>query len=195
MQTELNQICLNESARSLIGSKFDIVATFDLKDAVNTDILLNAISQFQNANFGLRQRILILHHETDYYPTINHDGVVGNTIFNLFKLISTFNVPSEKILFLTNHYNIQEEIDRVALFFNLTAPQVVYTSQWYDFPKIEEITDQINSPKEIPPISSLYCCLNGVERMHRLLTLCYFKATGILKHGLISYHFNTTSKR
>jgi hypothetical protein len=184
---------LKKEVWDIVRSKFDILDIIDLIDFDdNLDLLATKIGKLQNAELAPNQRIVVLHHDTDFYPTVNHSEIIGNTIFNLFKLINVFNVPSEKIIFFTNHYGIKEEVDRVSqVLFNLPTSTVVYTSQWYDFPDEPTIMEQIENQPKVSDISALYCCLNGVRRMHRVLMLCYLQKTALLSKGIVSYHFNS----
>jgi hypothetical protein len=178
---------LQQEAFDLIANRYEILETIEL-DEYDCDIpkLVNLLNQYQDFVFGVNQRIVILHHDTDYYPSI--DGpVVGNTLFNLFTLFGHFNIACEKIVFVTNHYGIQNEINHLAATIcNSVAPTAIYTSLWYDFPSVADVPAQARMSDNI---TSVYCCLNGQQRQHRVLTLCYLQEYNLLKHGAVSYNF------
>lgn len=125
---------------------------------------------------------MILHHDTDYYP----DNGVGNNIYNLFRLLARNSVPLEFVIMFTNHYGIKSEISNLCRHItNQPPPRVVYTALWYDFPNdLENLL-----PMVYQNIEYLYTCLNGVERAHRVLTLCYLNQNDLLSRGMVSYHF------
>ena len=177
---------LQQEISELINNRYDVLETINLVE-YDCDInqLVILLRQYQDFVFESNQRIVILHHDTDYYQ--NSGVPEGNTMFNLFTLLSNFNIACEKILFVTNHYGIEIEIEYlVKHIFNSTTPQILYTSLWYDFPKLVDITETKTVTNKI---NSIFCCLNGIERQHRVLTLCYLKAYDLLRHGVISYFF------
>lgn len=177
---------LNSQALDIIKSKYQLVCTVNLVDYdTRWKDLIKILYKFRNATFEHNQRILILHHDTDYYCE-KHS--IGNSIYNLFKIFAAFNIPCDKIIFLTNHYGIKKEIVHVAkLIANDVPPTVIYTSLWYDFPY--EGTINTAPGIEPDPVTQLFHCLNGKQRMHRIFLLCDLKESGLLDQGIISYHF------
>jgi hypothetical protein len=184
----MRRVILHKEVTDLITTRFDVVETINLINYdCEIDTLVSLLSQYQDYVFGPDQRIVILHHDTDYYQVDSHK-VEGNTMFNLFTLFSNFNIACEKIVFVTNHYGIQDEIDRLSVTIcNSAAPMVIYTSLWYDFPTLKDITSPVVLANSI---NNAYCCLNGVQRQHRILALCYLKELGLIEHGMISHSFN-----
>jgi hypothetical protein len=65
-------------------------------------------------------------------------------------------------------------------------PNVIYTSQWYDFPNASDMV--VTNSKFTDP-QHLFCCLNNKRRQHRVLTLCMLQDHDLLDQGLVSYHF------
>jgi hypothetical protein len=177
---------LDNEVLEIIKSKYQLMAIISIVDYdTRLQELVDILRNFENAEFENHQRILILHHDTDYYPELHN---IGNSIYNLFKIFADFNIPCDKVIFLTNHYGIKDEIIRANnLITNDADPLIVYTSLWYDFPELSTLTD---SPKiDYHPVTQLYHCLNGKQRMHRVFLLCSLTHSGLLEQGIVSYHF------
>jgi hypothetical protein len=176
---------IHQKVIDLIKEKYKILEILDL---VYYDCRLNELNQilqkYQNYTFSPDERIVILHHDTDYYPS--GGDVMGNNIYNLFKLLARNSIPMEFAIMFTNHYGIISEVDQLCRnILNQTPPKIIYTALWYDFPcDLENL-----SPIKYQNIEHLYACLNGVERTHRVLTLSYLNHNDLLSRGMISYFF------
>jgi hypothetical protein len=177
-------LLIQQKVIDLINEKYKILEILDLVyyDCRLAD-LNQTLQKYQNHVFSPDERIIILHHDTDYYP---ENGSVGNNMYNMFKLISRNGIPVEFVLMFTNHYGIKQEIQKLCKeILNQNTPQIIYTSLWYDFPQNLDTPPSINYQN----IEHLYACLNGVERAHRVLTLCYLNQNDLLSRGMVSYHF------
>lgn len=179
---------LHEEVVNLLNQHYDVLEIINLiKYDCDLDALIKLLHQYREHVFEPRQRIIILHHDTDYYQTV-HGEVQGNSMFNLFTLFSSFDIACEKIVFVTNNYGIQTELDRLARdICNSSSPLVIYTALWYDFPRTTNLIES-NTP-EPSDIKHVYCCLNRAQRQHRVITLCYLQELGLIPHGMISYLF------
>lgn len=169
-----------------IKARYEVLSVIDLFDYDSElDSLRAVLSKFNNFEFNLLHRIVILHHDTDYYIDPRSSGF---TMYNLFVILKEFQIPTEFLILLTNHYGIEGEIRNLEWQTNFSkGTKVIYTSLWYDFP------DQIrNEPTEYHP-GALFCCLNNIGRSHRLLMLCFLKEHKLLSKGMVSYHFNNES--
>lgn len=167
-----------------IKEKYNIV---DILDLVEYDLDLKSMAtklyQYHNAIFSNDQRLIILHHDTDFYPSLN---IVGNTIYNFLRLCANYQIPLDKIIFLTNHYGIEDEIKSAAVeICNDDSIYVIYTSQWADFPDIYNLQYNLQDS----PIQFLYCCINGQRRQHRVMTLSMLQEHQLIDTGLVSYYF------
>jgi hypothetical protein len=184
MKTDLIQ----HSVIDLIASKYQITQILDLANYHdNPEALALDLEKYYDYTFSCNQCLLILHHDTDYYP--NLEGV-GNMIYNLMRLFANFLIPLDRVIILTNHYGIDKEITKVAgVICNSDAPKVIYTSQWSDFPDINQISKSVPTDSTV---NYLFCCLNGVQRQHRIMTLCMLAEYQLLDNGIISYHFGNT---
>lgn len=179
-----NFLPIKNSVLGVIKEKYQIVDLIDLAECdMNPEDMAATFSKYVNSQFSDTQRVVVLCHETDYYPELT---AVGNTVFNFLRICSNYNISLDHIIFLTNHYGIKEEIIRYSeIICNSPPPNVIYTSQWFSFPDITDLTDR-HRPFNY---KYLYCCLNGCQRQHRIMTLCMLQEHGLLDRGLLSYHF------
>jgi hypothetical protein len=177
---------IKKSVIDLIQEKYQIVDVIDLVDySPDAESLAQVMEKFYDKEFGPTERLVILHHDTDYYPS---PTTVGNTVFNLFRLCANYLISLDHIIFLTNHYGIKDEIFSIckSICNTQSMPNVIYTSQWYDFPNASDMV--VTNSKFTDP-QHLFCCLNNKRRQHRVLTLCMLQDHDLLDHGLVSYHF------
>jgi hypothetical protein len=178
---------LQKKVLDIITKKYKILEIIDLVfyDYQITK-LHELLSKYENYTFAPDERILILHHDIDYYVSSN---VCGFTMYNLVSILHQLNIPNEFLIMLTNHYGIKKEIqNQFNTFSNSQAFKVIYTSQWYDFP--ENIIIEEPKPSRF---QKLYCCLNGIQRQHRMAMLCNLNEKSLLDQGIISYHFGEKS--
>ena len=180
------KIKLNKEVQELIHKKYNVLEYIDLVHGINVEYFINILSKYHSYKFTANERIVILHHDTDYYPSLTS---VGNATYNFFRLCANFNISLDHLLFVTNHYNIKKEIQTLAKnICNSNNINVIYTSQWFDFPSDEDINQAKPSVNQYN-IDSLYICLNNQQRLHRLLTLCMLVEYDLIDHGVITYHF------
>lgn len=150
---------------------------------IDPESLASTLEKYISYNFDCQERLVVCHFDTDYYPSLT---CVGNSIYNFFRLCANFNIPLDRVIFLTNHVGIEKEINTVSQnICNFTDVKVVYTHQWLDYPDVDQTSN--NDPEA--ELTHLYSCLNGQQRMHRMLTLCMLKEHDLLDKGIISYNF------
>jgi hypothetical protein len=171
----------------IIENRYHIVEMFDILYFYNRlPDLVNLFHKYKDACFADNERLVILHHDTDYYAS---QTSTGNSIYNLFTLIADFNIPCEKIIFLTNHHGIENEIIEAAKNICFSeSPLVICTNQWFDYPSLDDLAyDIIDYPNK--DILQLYHCMNKKCRSHRVFLLCCLAEAGLLDQGVVSYHF------
>jgi hypothetical protein len=178
---------LHNDVVEIICNKYSVLVFVNLVDYdLDPESLASLLEKYHSHSFSSNEKIVVLHHDTDYYVSTN---AVGNTVYNFFRLCANFDISLDNIIFLTNHYGIDEEIKKVSMnICNSSNVSVIYTSLWYDFPTVAETLDKsfLFEPEKI---CKLYSCLNGQQRMHRMLTLCMLEHADLLDQGIISYHF------
>jgi hypothetical protein len=178
---------IKKSVLDLVLKKYQIIELIDLCEVDHDPrSLVDRLSPHASPQWNPDQKLVILHHETDYYPNINS---IGNTVYNFFRLCANFCIPLESIIFFTNHYGLQALLHKfVQEICNETGLTVIETSQWYDMPD-SSVDSEIS---DIVP-DKLYACLNGAARRHRVFTLCALSEYGLLPEGIVSYHFGNSN--
>lgn len=175
-------LLIKQEVLDIVSSRYEILEVIDLSlfDYQLNELSL-VLSKYKNYEFFHNQRLVILHHDTDYY--IN-EHTPGFLLYNLCVLLNQYQIPHEFLILFTNHYGVKKEITELSNHICNADPfKVVYTSQWYDY------SDDASTSDHITPVENLFCCLNGVSRIHRILTLCYLKEFNLLDKGSVSYHF------
>lgn len=177
---------LKKEIVNIICKKYNVLEFIDLiQYDIDPENLADVLEKYYFFSFSPGEKIIILHHDTDYYSSIT---AVGNTIYNFFRLCANFDIDLSNIIIVTNHYGIEHEIASTARSIcNSNGIKVIYTSQWYDFPSYQDINQSTIDYNT--DVVSLYTCLNNQQRMHRLLTLCMLKEYDLLDKGIVSYHF------
>jgi hypothetical protein len=175
---------LKKEVIDIVKSRYEILEIIDLLEYDHQIEQLDCmLSQYADCAFKENQRIIILHNDTDYYVSLQASGF---TLYNLFLLFKKHSIPIEFLIMFTNHHSIYYEVEELSLqLCNSTPLKVIYTEMWGDYPDSKDILTN-----DCSQINKLFCCLNGVNRSHRLLTLCYFKEYNLLSQGMISYHFS-----
>jgi hypothetical protein len=175
-------LSIKQEVLDIVNDRYTVL---DIIDLIQYDSQLEKLDQllskYTNHTFSFNERILIFHHDTDYYTSVESSGF---TLYNLCVLLKKHRIPHEFLIMFTNHYGIEKEVAHLSEQICNSLPfKVVCTSQWYDY------SDQLVGDNSVPIIENLFCCLNGVNREHRVLTLCYLKEQDLLSQGTISYHF------
>ena len=141
--------------------------------------IYNWFLRFKNYAFAPNERLLILDHDTDYYPSMCS---VGNNMYNFFKIISALDISTNHIVIVTANYGLQKDITYLSDMYDVTPPRTIEFALWYTFPTIVDYT--------IPQIDKkyLYTCLNGVPRVHRKILLALLEKHNLIDQGLISWN-------
>jgi hypothetical protein len=175
-------LSIKQEVLDIVNDRYTVL---DIIDLIQYDSQLEKLDElllrYTNHIFSFDERILIFHHDTDYYTSVESTGF---TLYNLCVLLKKHRIPHEFLIMFTNHYGIEKEVAHLSEQICNSPPfKVICTSQWYDY------SNQQVSNNSVPVIENLFCCLNGVNRAHRVLTLCYLKEQDLLSQGTISYHF------
>jgi hypothetical protein len=151
------------------------------------DDLYHLLKPYQDYIFSANQRVVILHHESDYYPSLCS---AGNKIYNFLQIIADLNISTDHIVILSNTIGLGREVAQLCASLNIAPPQVIDFTLWYVFP--EQLPQQyaVNEKQEF-----LYTCLNGMNRSHRSTTMALLYKHGLENLGMISYYNGATSQK
>ena len=166
--------------RSAIYHKYEVVLWIDLcRMDMDMPQLYKQLESFSNFEFAPNQRIVIYHIDTDYYINSNTPGF---TLWNVFKLYSALNVPTEYTYFISSQPGIEQELSALAQEFNMPNMQTVFCP-YQLCPSPEQVnTLDLNANQVRHP----YVCMNGQVREHRMYTLCQLDHQKILERGMVS---------
>ena len=177
---------LNKNAHVLINKLLNVVDTLDVVKAdEHLEEMYNFFSKYQHRVFEEKDRLVILHHDTDYYnSTIIGNGNIGNTAYNIIKIIAHFNISTYHVLILTNNTGgkQQNEFDYLCDIFNIGKIKTIECNLFYYFPEKVFEKPALNLQKDY-----LFSSLNGVSRTHRKTLLCSLLEKNLLENGIVSW--------
>lgn len=174
---------LHPDAKKVLTESVNVVGELDLIHC-DYDIakMYTILAEFSGKEFGPRDRLVILQHDTDYYPSMDSPG---NIMFNLVQMLGHLDVSTDHCILLTASLSdrVQHEVNKLCDLFNLGYITVVPFSFYYvtKFDGIEEITVK-------PHKNTLFNFLNGVPRTHRKTMYAWLEELDLVKYGALSWH-------
>ena len=173
-----------DEIQETLDKKFKVLCYINLSIAdLSPAVLDQMLKGFHNYVFKSNEKIIIAHADTQYYLPSCKFSI---TLYNLHKTLSTYNIPLESILMFTNHYGIEEELKLLANIFNCANPITAFVSFY----------DTVGTVNKVNPISinhntidHLFCCINGIQRSHRILLLSMLKHHDLFSLGIITSNF------
>ena len=180
---------LYENTLQSIEQTVEIVDCLDiLAHGCNLNNLINFFKKYKGFEFNYNQRLLILNHDTDYYPSWDS---VGNNIFNIIQIVAEFDISTDHIVILNANLGdkFTKEVNYLCSINNLSSIQVINTSLWYNYAPSTLTNIDISKNKK-----KLFCFLNGVSRTHRKTMLAWLAEYDLLDQGNISWHASNLGK-
>jgi hypothetical protein len=178
--------CVQPEVLEIICQRYDLRHIVDLIDVdLDLDLYRQVMHDLAVTKYRDHERSVVLLHDTDYCETISAHG---HTVYNFFKLAAAFDVPLDRVIFITNHHGLGAQIQYLSrTVCNSEPPQVIETVLWYDFPQSAQL-DRPDSDVTYRG-SHLYVCPNNKLRRHRVFLLCCLANRDLLSRGAVSYHF------
>jgi hypothetical protein len=165
-----------------VHAKYDVVTWLDiLDDRLDLDLarLRHELLPFQRYRFDARQRLIISHRDTDYYVA---PQTVGFFLWNLYKIYTHLDIPTEHTIILTNQAGVVQEASVLAQAFNVNSFQVRYCPYvWFPPPR-----DVCAVDLAAHQVHHAYAMINGRPRQHRLYALCRMQELNMLDHGMVT---------
>jgi len=176
---------LRPGLMQLIADRYEIL---DHADIFGFPEKLNAWCQkWQHHVFRPNQRVLVMHIDLDYYPDSRHAYKVGNSNYNFFRCCQHYGIPTEYLIYVTSYYGMHQEVFDLCDSFNLAQPTVIETlnTPWI-------MPDQDLRDIEFRPdlVTHTFINMNGLQRTHRILTLCHLAERNLMPLGDISWNFD-----
>lgn len=177
---------LNKNAFNLINNSQNVVDIFDMMAFdYQLDEMYNFFSKYQSYEFKNEDKLVILHHDTDYYHSTKiENGNAGNNVYNVIKILAHFNISTYHIVFVTNSVGGKQkiELDHLCNIFNMDPIKLIEFNLFYYFPDEDCLGSQLKLQKDY-----LFSSLNGVPRTHRKTLLCSIIEKDLLKNGMLSW--------
>lgn len=152
---------LPDEVYNLLKKKYNIIDVISfLEFDLNFDKLKSRLLSLRKEEFGINDRIIIEHLDTDFYFEF---CTIGVNLLNFFNTVSDVDIPNFVFLFYTNHFGITEEINRLCTD-QSNRPSVIesfisklhYNNKKYN-----------NTDWPIDSISHQGLCLMNITRSHR----------------------------
>lgn len=167
-------------------------ANFNIKVAINCrafDLeptrLVEKLTPFQDQIFSTKDKILLVHMDTDYYDPLLPYGTIPINVTRIFK---NLNIPFHALLFVTNHFGIRKEFD--ALLKNQhpnDQPTVVETLlSPLLFPQSYKVMQSLSFNE----IEKAGICMMRQQRSHRVAFYNFLLENNLLSKIAVSQHFN-----
>lgn len=164
----------------------DPVAFINLPEYdLNLPKLYNFLQQFQGRTFKPRERLIICHHETDYYPSLES---CGNTLYNLITMLAYFDISAEHTVIIANDATscLQTQVNTLCDMYNIGPIKVINFLLWYDYIDTSDCVYQNIHNKKY-----LYSFVPGLPRTHRLNLLCLLAEKKLLNCGMVQFEPNS----
>jgi len=182
---------LRDSTMKKLQQRFNIVDCFDfIQYDADPENFYRWCAEWKDYVFGPKDRILILNIDCDFY-TGTQTMPVGNNNWNFFACCSKFQLPTEFFLYFSASYGQHQEVNYICQQLNLTAPAVMES---ICIPLLTAETNIQPVDYNIDLIKKHYVCLNGIQRLHRTMLLCYLEHYELMDKGLVSFNFTTTKQ-
>jgi hypothetical protein len=173
-----------------LQQRFNIVDCFDfVQYDADPKNFYQWCALWKDYKFEPNDRILILNIDCDFY-TGTQTVPVGNNNWNFFACCSKFLLPTEFFIYFSASYGQHHEVNYICQQLNLVPPAVM-----------ESICIPVLTAETVQPINynidliqKHYVCLNGVQRLHRTMLLCYLEHYQLMQQGLVSFNFTTAKE-
>ena len=178
---------LHQSAISYLNSCFDIKLAINCREFdVVPQVLINKLKKYQGRSFGTKEKILLVHMDTDYYDPLLPCGTIP---INLIRIFKNLDISLSSILFVSNHFGIKKEFDHLLRDHHpMDRPQVVQTLLSPQLLK-ERLVDK-DMALDFESIQKSAICMMGKSRSHRVALYNFFVDNNLFDKIAVSQHFS-----
>jgi hypothetical protein len=168
-----------------LNKKYSVLATYNLDQYDGQmSLLYHHLHQFQDYAFSPREKIIFYHFETNFY--VNN---LSLQLYNFQMILNQLKIPRFACILLTAHYGVDKEISNLEDQFSCDSTKMqVWTSSYVQI--LSNPIPEKNNKSDHECIKYPFLCLNGTQRVHRIMLLCLLQKYNLLDQGLISYHFS-----
>jgi hypothetical protein len=122
--------------------------------------------------------------DTDYYDPLLP---CGNFIINLIRIFKDKQIPFFTLLFITNHFGIHREFDKLLSDYDLSDRPTIVQSLLSPVLLSKDINTNIKI--DLNNIQMQGICMMGTKRTHRIGVLNYFKKNNLLSKIAVNSNF------
>lgn len=170
-------VLLTEKYYDKLSSVYNILDTIEFKEFdYNFDVLKDRLIQIKREQYNVNDRIIIQHFDTDYYD----DKILrfGLNLYNVMTLIAELDIPYFVIVFATNNFGLQQEIDQILKDHpREDRPKIIetfITTTHYNSDLVEDL------PVNTQEIKYAGLSMMGASRSHRYALYNYLNTNNLL---------------
>jgi hypothetical protein len=173
---------LNYNIKDFLYQKYDILYhTNFLNFDKNYELLYNDIVQIKKDQLNQNEKIIIEQFDTDFY---DYSLICGLHNRNVIECIREADIPFFVVIFVTNNYNLEKELELLINKNKESFPIVLKTIS-----SRKSITDNYKNKNISLNFKKIgLCMLFGVNRSHRDSLYHYIKNKNLFKEIAVSYN-------
>lgn len=181
----MNCVELHQEVLDFLKSNFVIKVAFNCRDFDNNpEMLIENLSAYQGQYFSQKDKILLVHMDTDYYDPLLSCGTIPINVVRVFK---NLDIPLHSLLFVTNHFGITKEFnfllaenhpnDRPTIVETLLSSMLLTET----FEDLKISFDDIEKPA---------ICMMNKSRSHRVAFYNFIRNNNLFEKIAVSQSFN-----
>jgi hypothetical protein len=177
---------LHQEALNIVHEKFNVLFEIDCRSFdTNYQVLTDLINQVKKDRFDHKDRIVLVHMDTDYYDPLLPCGLL---IINIIRIFKKHQLPLFLLLFITNHFGIKTEFKTLLQEHPMEDwPTIVETllSKTLLVSKFDtQLVNDFNS------IEKQGLCMIGIKRSHRIALCNFLQDNNLLNNVALKTNFN-----
>lgn len=177
---------LHNKAIDILVRNFNLITAINCKNFDTEPIILeNHLRCYQNRFFDTKDKILLVHMDTDYYDPLLPCGMIP---INVIRIFQNLDIPLHSLLFVTNHFGIKKEFDLLLEHQHpKDRPQIIETL--LSKMTLTENYDFIQPPK-FDEIEKSAMCMMKNARSHRIAFYNFLVDNHLLDKVAVSQRFD-----
>jgi hypothetical protein len=179
---------LDDQVIQELQSTFDIKFAVDCRDFdTNPQVLINLLQPFCGQYFGPKDKILLIHMDTDYYDPLLPCGRIP---INIVRIFYNLDIPFHSILFVTNHFGIQKEFDLLLQNHHVKDRPLIIETLLSSILFGHQLEKDFGIDLRIDQIEKQAICMMNHQRSHRVALYNFILDNKLLDKIAVSQHFN-----
>jgi len=177
---------LHKKALDFLKHHFKIKLSIDCREFdMQPHLLTKKLQCFQNLSFDNKEKIVLVHMDTDYYDSCVKYGTIPINVVRTFK---NLNISLQALLFVTNHIGLSKEFDCLLKDQHPNdRPMIVETL--LSGLLLPEPSDDLPEIK-FDQIERAGICMMNQARSHRIAFYNFVLDNDLLDKIAVSQHFN-----